>query len=435
MVMGRKRLSTSLHLYMNGEKVGTLIRTSSGKMELMYADEWIESEKGRSLSLSLPIVQKRHTGKVVENYFDNLLPDSQPIRNRIQTRFGIPNGDCFDLLSYVGRDCVGAIQVLPDGAEPTDTQGIRSRRLSNREIIDTLHNYRTLPLGMHPDEDFRISLAGAQEKTAFLKYKGKWHRPYGTTPTSHIFKLPIGMIENSGIDLSDSIENEWLCHCILKQFGIPTAHMEIFSHENTKALVVERFDRQWAEDGSWLIRLPQEDICQSLGVSPVLKYESQGGPGIGDIMSLLQGSSNSRKDRATFMKTVFVFWLLGAIDGHAKNFSLFLNPKDSYQLTPVYDVLSAYPLVARKQIARQKMKMAMGVRGKSVHYEWSKIQLRHWMCTAKLCHFPEREMKDIVESSLGSIDAVITAVSSELPRDFPGSISSPVFEYLSKYSR
>jgi len=429
--MGRKKVSTTLDLFMNGENVGKLSRASSGKLEFVYADEWTKSDKSRSISLSLPIVQKRHTGDVVEHYFDNLLPDSQPIRNRIQMRFGISKGDSFDLLSYIGRDCVGALQLLPEDSPPPDVKTIHAHKLTDRQIVEILRNYRTLPLGMNAADDFRISIAGAQEKTALLWYKNKWYRPEDATPTSHIFKLPIGMIEKGGYDLSDSVENEWLCHLLLKEFGIPTAHMEIYTYENTKALVVERFDRSWSDDGSWLVRLPQEDICQAKGISPILKYESQGGPGIRDIMDLLQGSSNAHEDRTIFMKTVFMFWLLGAIDGHAKNFSIFLNPKGAYQLTPVYDVLSAYPLIAKKQIAKQKIKMAMSVRGKSVHYEWSKIQLRHWISTAKRCHFPEDAMNEIIETTLGSIDKVIQTVSSKLPSKFPHDIYEPIFEYLS----
>jgi serine/threonine-protein kinase HipA len=353
-----------------------------------------------------------------------------PIRKRIQARFGISKGDSFDLLSYIGRDCVGALQLLPENSIPQDVKKVSADTLTSKEIALTLRNYTTLPLGMNSEADFRISLAGAQEKTALLLYKGKWCRPKGITPTSHIFKLPIGVIEHGGFDLTDSVENEWLCHLILKEFGIPTAQMEMQTFEDIKVLVVERFDRVWADNKSWLVRLPQEDICQAKGISPVLKYESDGGPGIRIIMDLLLGSSNSHEDRKNFMKTVFIYWCLGAIDGHAKNFSIFLNPKGSYSLTPVYDIISAYPLVAKKQYPKQKLKMAMAVSGKSVHYDWNKIQLRHWMSTAKLCRFPETEMSEIIEATLSSIDPVISSVSKKIPRNFPKEIHEPIFEYL-----
>lgn len=34
--------------------------------------------------------------------------------------------------------------------------------------------------------DFRISIAGAQEKSALLRVDGQWCRPLGATPTTHI---------------------------------------------------------------------------------------------------------------------------------------------------------------------------------------------------------------------------------------------------------
>ena len=111
-----------------------------------------------------------------------------------------------------------------------------------------------------------------------------------------------------------------------------------------KVLIVERFDRRWASNGSWLMRLPQEDFCQSLGIAPALKYESHGGPGIADAMTLLLGSRLAVQDREMFFKSQILFWMLAAIDGHGKNFSLFIEPGTSFRMTPLYDVISAYPL-------------------------------------------------------------------------------------------
>jgi serine/threonine-protein kinase HipA len=131
------------------------------------------------------------------------------IRNRIQARFGTKTNQPFDLLSNIGRDCVGAIQLLNQRAK-VDVKRIDFEKISEEEIASDLRNYKTSPLGMTENQDFRISLAGAQEKTALLKLKGKWRKPKGATPTTHILKLPIGRIENAGIDLSESVENEWL---------------------------------------------------------------------------------------------------------------------------------------------------------------------------------------------------------------------------------
>ncbi|MCM2358462.1 MAG: type II toxin-antitoxin system HipA family toxin [Geobacteraceae bacterium] len=426
--MPRTRQAADLYVFMNGRKVGRLTKTSSGRLQFSYFEEWLSWDLGRPLSLSLSLTQETYAGEVVENYFDNLLPDSQPIRNRIQARFAARSNRCFDLLWHVGRDCVGALQLSPEDAAILDVQRVESVPLSEAEIADTLRNYQTMPLGMGRESDFRISIAGAQEKTALLFLDNRWCRPLGVTPTSHIFKLPIGRIAHSGMDLSDSVENEWLCHLVLKAYGLPVANAEIISFDGVKVLVVERFDRRWAEDGSWLIRLPQEDMCQALGVPPALKYESDGGPGSERIMNLLLGSAEGLRDRRMFMTLQVLFWLLAAIDGHAKNFSIFLLPGGSYRLTPAYDIMSAYPLVAKRQLERQNLKMAMAVKGNTSHYQWMRIMYRHWLSSAGRCRFSAEEMSAVIAELLDRMDDVIEAVTGQLPQSFPSEVSEAIFE-------
>lgn len=424
--MGRKRYAADLYVSMNGQNVGTLTRTAGGKLEFSYSVAWLQSEHCRPLSLSMSLGERKFSGELVENFFDNLLPDSQSIRNRLQARFGASANKSFDLLWHVGRDCVGALQLTPEEAPP-DVRRIEAKALTDSQIADTLRNYRTRPLGMRKEEDFRISIAGAQEKTALLWLDGQWHLPLGATPTSHIFKLPIGTIEHSGADLSDSVENEWLCHLILKAYGLPVAKAEMGVFEGVKALVVERFDRRWAKDRSWLMRLPQEDMCQALNVPSALKYESDGGPGIARIMDLLFGSVESLADRRTFMTLNLLYWVLAAVDGHGKNFSIFLLPGGSFRLTPAYDVMSAYPLVANKQLEARKLKMAMALTGKSRHYEWSQLLHRHWLATAKICRFSTDEMAAVIDDVVERMDDVIDQVTDQLPATFPDVVAGPIF--------
>ncbi len=234
--------------------------------------------------------------------------------------------------------------------------------VSEAWIADRLRKHDAHPLGLARDEDFRISLAGVQEKTALLFHEGAWHLPRGATPTTHILKLPIGPAP-SGIDLGDSVENEWLCLRIAAAFGLPVARAEMRSFEDVRVLVVERFDRRRSRDGTWLVRLPQEDVCQSLGLPPSKEYESDGGPGIASILDLLLQSVDPAQDRRTFFRALVVYWLLAAIDGHAKNFSSFLLAGGRCRMTPLYDVLSAHPIVSRRQLARQDLKLAMAVQG------------------------------------------------------------------------
>ncbi len=421
----------SLFIYMNGYEVGEYIQRRNGAQEFIYSDSWLERRGAVPLSLSLPLTNKTHKGDIVYNYFDNMLPDSMDIRNRIQARFGIKTNQPFDLLSYIGRDCVGAIQLLSERTD-VDVKKIEGTPLSENDIAEELKNYKTLPLGMSRDQDFRISIAGAQEKTALLWFDEKWQRPIGSTPTTHIFKLPIGRIEHADIDLTDSVENEWLCLELLRSFGLPVPAISIEKFEDTKVLVVERFDRELAKDGSWIIRHPQEDMCQANAIAPALKYESDGGPGIATIMELLKSSLQPDNDRKQFMQTVFLFWLLGAIDGHAKNFSIFLKQGGRFELTPIYDVISAYPLTKKRQVEYRNLKMAMALNGKNKHYTWHEIMPRHWFNESKKVDFPASEMQAIIDNTLGSIDTVIEEVTSRLPAGFPDDIAKPIFAGIIK---
>lgn len=412
-----------LTVAMNGIEVGEWRKLANGATEFQYNPNWLHSPRSRAISLSLPLSNKVYQGDVVYNFFDNLLPDNELIRSRIQQRFQTITKSPFDLLSAIGQDCVGAIQFYQN--QPTTTKQVNANPLSEQEIEDTLLNYQALPLGMGEQADFRISLAGAQEKTALLFHQNSWQRPFGSTPTTHIFKLPIGIVGQGQFDLSTSCENEWLCLQILAKFGLEVPSCEIAQFGTTKVLIVERFDRRWSVDHSYLIRLPQEDMCQALNIAPARKYENDGGVGILPIMQLLKGSSNAVADQKSFFKAQILFWLLCAIDGHAKNFSLFLEQNNRYRLTPFYDVISAYPLISPKGLQKQKVKMAMAWHGeKNRYYLWDKIQLRHIFHTAKLAGL----LPQIVDEILHEI-IVDSASLSRIPMgNLPEQIAHPILD-------
>src|SRR6478736_4293971 len=129
--MGRPSHSRTLDVWMNGRRVGRWTQPRTGAAELAYDPSWVASAEGRPLSLSLPFNMDglAVTGEKVGFYFDNLLPETEAIRRRIRSRFRTPSGDPFDLLAAVGRDCVGAVQLLPEGAEPEGVFEIRAEAL------------------------------------------------------------------------------------------------------------------------------------------------------------------------------------------------------------------------------------------------------------------------------------------------------------------
>jgi len=276
------------------------------------------------ISMSLPLREDRYGGAPVIAVFDNLLPDSEQVRRRVAERVKAEGDDAYSLLAKAGRDCVGALQVLPEGQEPGPVVLIEGREVGDEEIAGMLRNLANAPLGMDGKEEFRLSIAGAQEKTALLHWDGKWHIPHGTTATTHILKPRTGVLPN-GLDLRQSVENEHLCLGLTAALGLPSANTRIADFCGERVLVVERFDRVRTRDGQRLLHVPQEDCCQALSVPPSLKYDADGGPGMVDMLDLLMGSDDPEADRRAFMKAQLVFWLLGATDSHAKNFSIFLR--------------------------------------------------------------------------------------------------------------
>lgn len=433
--MGRRARSRSLQVRMNGELVGYWNLSAQNRHEFRYAESWLIAAEARPVSLSMPLrpAAAPYRGDLVEAFFDNLLPDSAEIRRRVQARYRTASTSPFDLLAEIGRECVGALQLLPEDAIPEEIRAIRGEPLTDTGIANMLRGVITAPaLGLHDDDDIRLSIAGAQEKTALLWHHDAWHRPRGATPTTHIFKLPMGRVGNLQLDLATSVENEWLCSRIVYAFGVPVAHTETGTFEDQRALIVERFDRRQSPDGSWWMRLPQEDLCQALGVPPAHRYESDGGPGIVPIMKFLLGARDAQQHRLRFLKVQLLFWMLCAIDGHAKNFSVFIEPRGDYGLTPLYDVISAYPFLGTgtKQLAPQKVKMAMAVHGRNRHYTWQSIRKPHWVTIARACGIAPVEVDRMIEDLTARTPAVIDRVAGELPRDFPIHVSGPIFDGL-----
>jgi serine/threonine-protein kinase HipA len=284
--MGRKSHSRSLSVWSNGERVGTWTIPARGETQFLYDKAWRESAVGRPLSLSLPYTGDHPLrGDVVRDFFDNLLPDSEPIRKRLASRYKLASTEAFDLLQEIGRDCVGAVQLLKEDDAPADVKRIEGSPLSEEDVERHLIQLtQPGPMGRGEDSgDWRISLAGAQEKTALLWHNDGWILPRGSTPTTHILKLPLGLVGHRKADLTASVENEWLCMNLLAEFGLPVAQTAILNFGSQKVLGVERFDRRMHPSGKWIMRLPQEDFCQALGVPPHMKYESEGGPGLADL--------------------------------------------------------------------------------------------------------------------------------------------------------
>ena len=430
----------ALDVYMNGYRVGTLTKTGTGAHHFAYDADWLGLPGSRPISLSMPLRHQPYQGDEVYNFFDNLLPDNPDIRRRIVARHHADSTQPFDLLAKVGRDSVGALQLVPQNTAVGDIKQVEYKTLSGEQLENILAGYQSdAPLGMiDSEDDFRISIAGAQEKTALLYLDDGWCLPFNTTPTTHIIKLPIGKIESHSysIDMSDSVENEYLCLLIAKAFGLPVPHSFMIKVGEIKALAIERFDRKYASDGRWIMRLPQEDFCQVLNVPSARKYETHGGPGISAIMSYLLGAVDPVLDRYNFMKTQVLFWLLAATDGHAKNFSLFIEPEGRYRLTPFYDILSMYPAMGGRGTDRREAKLAMGLTGSSgKKYAIEQIFPRHFFQTAQAVGFARTSMESILTEFAQSMDTVVVNIRNALPAGFPAPVCDAILEGMQARAR
>jgi serine/threonine-protein kinase HipA len=389
-----------LDVYVGTSKVGRYSREPSGATAFRYDPDWLSSERAFPISLSMPLSDRVWSGENASSYFDGLLPDDRSVREKIAAREQADN--------------------------PGDPAKMTCRPVSDNEIATRIASLGTTPLGIQvDDDDFRISIAGVQEKTAFLRTDNQWQLPLGPTPTSHIFK-PAMKEGPSGADFSDTPWNEWLCLTLCRALGLEAAKAEVLLFDGKPVIVIERFDRVW--QNGVLYRLPQEDICQALGVPPVRKYQSDGGPGIVDVLQFLNGAVAPHEDRLAFMKAQIVFWLLAAIDGHAKNFSIFLTP-GGYKLTPLYDVMSAAPW---PEFPDHKIKLAMAVGNKN-YYRLKQIQLRHFYQTGQKAGLREQDMDSIFSGLAAQMDDAIEEVAA-LAADagMPVSTSEPILAGASK---
>lgn len=430
--MARRKAHQPLDVLINGRRVGRLEKASTGAISFQYGEEWLAWEHRFAVSLSLPLTPVAYRGAEVAAVFDNLLPDRDTVRRRVAERMGAQGTDFYSLLEAIGRDCVGAMQFRAEGDTDPDEAGVRCEPVSDARIEAILGDLAQAPLGLEREQKFRISVAGAQEKTALLRMDGQWFRPVGTTPTTHILKPQLGQIPSADgmIDMSDSVDNEHYCMKLMQAFGLQVAQTEIVTFGARRVLVVERFDRRWRNANN-ILRLPQEDCCQALGIPPTRKYQSDGGPGMRDILGLLKGADDPQADQVAFFESQILFWLIGATDGHAKNFSIFLSPGGRYSLAPFYDVLSAQSAADRGQIAPNRFRLAMSA-GTSRHYRLSEVMGRHFVQTGKAAGLAATAMRRAITELLDRAASAAIAARSAMPADFAGEVHESIVAAINR---
>ena len=316
-----------LGVWKDGQRIATLSETRN-RMSLTYAPG--AGRLGTPLvSVSMPVATAPYTDKVVRPYFSGLLPEGAS-RLVIAYDFGIDAADDLKLLGVLGRDCAGALVVLPDNETPDDIKSADAiEQLDDDEIERRITALPVHPLGV--TGKIRASLPGVQSKLLLANVDGRWCSPDATHPSTHVLKPGIP-------ELPHSVVNEAFCLNIAALAGLRAALTTVARFQSTSVLVSERYDRHQKADGT-ISRLHQEDACQALSIitrTPRQKYQSFGGPKLGDIARLLDQWGGDKRE---LLRQITFSVLVGNADQHGKNVSLLHGPDGVVALAPIYDVM------------------------------------------------------------------------------------------------
>jgi len=333
-------LALDVRLDSSENPVGVLVRDQRGGLAFAYDRAYVSQPGAISLSLSLPLTAEPFEEAVARPFFDNLLQERDGALSDIMAREGIARDDIAGLLFHLGKDCAGALSVLPAGSPPTKVPGDYQKDYQRLEddrliaIVDSLHKRRRLPAGT----DDPYPLAGMQSKTALtLLPDGSLAGPLpgSGAPTTHILKVPDQEHIHDG---SLEYEAMRLPHAV----GFSTADVSLLPLAGIEVLLVTRFDRALDRDGR-VVRIHQEDFAQALGLPSALKYERRGAPGrrfdVDAVRRILDATDDPAGERELFIQATLFDLLVGNVDGHAKNFALFHEPAGRIRTSPCYDIL------------------------------------------------------------------------------------------------
>jgi len=340
-----------LAVYYEQRRVG-VIEPSQPGLTFKYASEWTAGQSSFPISLTMPLRTEPYPADVATPWFANLLPEDRQLETigRLLRR---SQGDVYGLLEQIGRETAGALSIgAPEAAG-------EYKALNEAELAAAIDRLPQRPLLVETD-GVTMSLAGAQEKMVVAIFGEQIMLPLHGAASTHIVKP-------DSKRLYATVENELLCMTLAARIGLPVAGVAMGDAEGRRYLLIERYDRRLV--GKFRVaRDHQEDFCQALSVYPTNKYQSGGGPELGDIFSVIDRHSRRQaRDRLTMLDFVIFAACIGDTDRHAKNYSLLLS--SGPRLGPGYDFISA---LAYEGITPN---LAMSIAGKS---RADHLQRRHW---------------------------------------------------------
>jgi serine/threonine-protein kinase HipA len=308
------------------------------RMHLEWLPEAIDRWGLGSLALSVSLPVGSPTGVRDPrglDFFENMLPEG-PALARMAALAGVRPADTYGILKAFGKDCAGAVMVLPEGENPGGNNSSGYTPMTTGELQRLIEGLDVAPLGVSAERGFRPSLAGFQRKALLGRAAdGTWQLPRGDAPSTWILK-PDGQ--------HPMAVNEATCLRLAAACGLDVPETDLFDVAGLPVYAIRRYDRQDGPDGGLPLRVHQEDGCQATATPPGLKYEEQGGPALRDLAALVRDFGEPRDVTSLLGRTTFNM-AVGNADAHAKNFSL-LHEADgrTVRLAPLYDVLSTIAL-------------------------------------------------------------------------------------------
>lgn len=321
-----------LDVYLNSSPIGALTPAEgSTDYFFSYSEETVaDAEEGTVvLSHSLPVRLERYEAIATRIFFDGLLPEDTR-RDELARELRISSNDSYGLLAEIGRDCAGAVVIVPEEETVGPPTG-SVNWLDDDELAELVDRLPTQPLGVSKDKrKMRLSLAGAQRKLTLIRSgSGQFGEPQADAPSTHLIK------PQYGDEYPDLAYNEKFCMRVAKCLGLPVAETELQVIADRPCLISQRFDR--SSSGTATTRLHQEDLCQALAVPTNLKYQSHGGPGFGQFHDLLLEIGRGA-DVETMVRAAVCNYVLGNSDAHGKNFGI-LFAESGRRLAPLYDLV------------------------------------------------------------------------------------------------
>lgn len=395
-----------VYIEIQGEQrhVGQIIGNDHRDACFHYDEDYITADYGRPISISLPLRSESFTSEETRCFFEGLLPEGFS-RKAVADWIKTEEDDYIAILSILGKECLGAIRIVPDGNEEEVS---KYKRLSMSQVKKLAEEGATkstqILLQTH------LSLAGATGKVGLYydSSKNKWYLPQGNAPSTHIVK-------QSHVRLSHIVINEELCMLAAKNCGIDAVDSFIVNtgdgNDQDILYATRRYDRGFISDNfidglQIPNRLHQEDFAQAMGVNAFDKYERENKHYLKRLFEIIRANcSDPISEQIKLWKMICYNFMVGNTDCHIKNMALLYGENlKSISLAPAYDIVST-------RVYNMSSEMSFFIGGE---LRIDRINRRTFASAASECGLTERMALKCFDEVADRFESAVDKASDEL---------------------